>query len=141
MLLGLKATAGASGNAERGQKEIPQNTGGSGWDIGGVGLNLPRTQLQSRSCTPAPGCSCFYNPEIPWIPRAVQNTSSQATGTCRTAMVPSKPEHANPDKADAWPKCISTERRAELCSPHMHRELALNAGAAGTQTATQTFRL
>lgn len=55
-----------------GQKEIPQNTGGS-TQLGPwwVRLNLLTTQLQSRSCTPAPGCNCFLNPQILWIPSAV----------------------------------------------------------------------
>lgn len=36
-------------------------------------------------------------------------------------MVPSKPNHANSDKADAWSKCISMcEESWALCTPHMH---------------------
>lgn len=54
-----------------------------------------------------------------WVLCKGANTSNQAAGACRRAIVPSKPKHANPSS----------------------RKLALNAGAAGTQTATRTLRL
>lgn len=93
-----------------------------------------------------------------WLVHRYKGRSEhQATHPCRRATLQSKPKHPNPGKADpssnrSGISAGQEEEPSAVCATHVWQgpstgELALNAGAAGTQTATQlcqpacTFRL
>lgn len=117
------------------------------WDVGEVGLNLLMTQLWTAACTRAPGCNTFFSSRDPLECLGLykgRNTRNQATRTLSRAMLQSKPKHPNPGKANASSKSktisICAGHQEELSTSHSTharqgartRELALNAGAAGT---------
>lgn len=74
-----------------------------------------------------------------------RRTKHQATRPCERATLQSKPKHSNPGKADPSSKGsgIGAGQQEEPSAMRSARqgtstgELALNAGAAGTQTAAQ----